>query len=114
MCTIFSKFFSSAGKLAKLKITKKAITDLELSLYYDSHHCKAEHKDLIDTVAILFVRFQANIAPGEILKNGIHLLKVMRNEYVTNNVRLESLEDRLDKLDSDEPPIFKRLTSKLK
>ena len=39
-----------------------------------------------------------NVQPSEILENPNMLLKVMREDYIANQFRLETVEERLDSL----------------
>ena len=49
-------------------------------------------------VTKIFLSRLGNVQPSEILENPNMLLKVMREDYIANQFRLETVEERLDSL----------------
>lgn len=94
-CLVLTQFFSKPRQLDKLKISRKALSDLALASYLEDPQSSARHKENIEKAALLFLRSLAAVQPSEILASSDSLLRLMRQEYVFQQRRLDFVCEQL-------------------
>ena len=105
-CHILVKLFANSRDLAAFKLQKQTVFDLQLSNYSeDTENCGEYHQKSIRAVANMFLNRCSNIQPSEIYSNASQLLRIMREEHIAMNMRIELVEKvvREIMLDKDKP-----------
>ncbi len=74
---------------------------MELADYILDPDLPEKHRNLATACAKLFLKRCPGASPSIIMKDGTLLLKIMREDYVAQTLKLESLDDRMDLLEND-------------
>lgn len=74
---------------------------MELADYIQNPDLPEKHRNLASACAKIFLKRCAGASPSQIMKDGNLLLKIMREDYVAQTLKLESLDDRMDLLEQD-------------
>ena len=74
---------------------------MELADYILDPNLSESHRNLATACAKLFLKRCPGASPSVIMKDGVLLLQIMREDYVAQTLKLEDLDDRMDILEND-------------
>ena len=81
--------------MSDFKVLPDTVKGLDLAIYVKKAELNTDHKQLILMVAKMLLAKVSYVKPSEIMSDSTILLKLMRDDYVSQNSRIETLEIRI-------------------